>query len=373
MALKSQAEGIELAESIATVIITGNTAVYGGGIAANGGVVIGTDTEELIDIEVSKEWDDNNAGITNPESVTIYLLNNGYIIDSAELNEENNWTYTFKDLPSTDNFTYTIEEASVIGYDSVITGSVNEGFVITNTVEIVEINGTKTWIDNDNAYDTRPESITINIKNGEEIVKTVKVSPDEDDNWTFSVDLPAYDSSGEKIEYTIEEDEIVGYISEISGDAEEGYNITNILTGTTDIQVNKTWDDADNNWEASFTDLDVYSNGVTIEYTVEEVSVDGYTSEITGNMAEGFVITNTHTPEETPETPNKPTPTEPTTPSTPEENTLSETSTSDTTTEAVETTVKTGDMTQMSLWIALLFVSGCGIVAYKKRKSILKR
>ncbi|MCD8028570.1 MAG: Cna B-type domain-containing protein [Erysipelotrichaceae bacterium] len=114
---------------------------------------------------------------------------------------------------------------------------------------------------------------------------------------------------------------------------------------------------AENNWEASFTDLDVYSQGVAIEYTVEEVSVDGYTSEITGSMAEGFVITNTHTPEETPETP-----TEPTTPSAPEENTPSETttptattettpststtetSTSDTTTETVETTVKTGDM-----------------------------
>ncbi|MCD8028079.1 MAG: sortase B protein-sorting domain-containing protein [Erysipelotrichaceae bacterium] len=89
-----------------------------------------------------------------------------------------------------------------------------------------------------------------------------------------------------------------------------------------------------------------------------------------------WIKATTDTDEPTPTTPSTPeenTPCETTTPTASTETTPStsttETSTSDTTTE----TVKTGDMTQMGLWIALLFVSGCGIVAYKKRKSILKR
>ncbi|MCD7840751.1 MAG: Cna B-type domain-containing protein [Erysipelotrichaceae bacterium] len=110
---------------------------------------------------------------------------------------------------------------------------------------------------------------------------------------------------------------------------------------------------ADNNWEASFTDLDVYSNGVAIEYSVEEVSVDGYTSEITGSMSEGFVITNTHTPIETTTTP-----TNPTTPTT----TTSET----TPTETVETTVKTGDNVNIALYAFILVIAMIGIVTIRK-------
>jgi len=190
-------------------------------------------------------------------------------------------------------------------------------------------------------------------------------------------------------------------------------NFTNDYTALVDITVSKVWDDNDsadrptsvdvtlyadgedvetvtlseeNDWTYTFEDLPKYADGVEIEYSVDEEAIDGYTTSISGNVTDGFVITNTLEETETPTTP-----TEPTTPSSSEENTPSETttptastettpststtetSTSDTTAETVETTVKTGDMTQMSLWIALLFVSGCGIVAYKKRKSILKR
>ena len=55
---------------------------------------------------------------------------------------------------------------------------------------------------------------------------------------------------------------------------------------------------AANGWKGNFTGLDVYSEGVAIDYTVEEVSVAGYTSNIT-DAADGFTITNTHTPEKT--------------------------------------------------------------------------
>ena len=53
-----------------------------------------------------------------------------------------------------------------------------------------------------------------------------------------------------------------------------------------------------NDWEATFTDLPVYADGEAITYTVEEVEVEGYEAEITGDAENGFTITNTHEPEE---------------------------------------------------------------------------
>ena len=52
-----------------------------------------------------------------------------------------------------------------------------------------------------------------------------------------------------------------------------------------------------NGWAGSFKDLDADKGGTTIKYTVVEVTVPGYTSEITGDAASGFTITNSYTPE----------------------------------------------------------------------------
>ena len=51
-----------------------------------------------------------------------------------------------------------------------------------------------------------------------------------------------------------------------------------------------------NQWTGSFADLDQFNGGQQIRYTVGETAVEGYTSAITGNMGEGYVITNTHVP-----------------------------------------------------------------------------
>ena len=52
-----------------------------------------------------------------------------------------------------------------------------------------------------------------------------------------------------------------------------------------------------NGWAGSFKDLDADKGGTPIQYTVVEVTVPGYTSEITGNAASGFTITNSYSPE----------------------------------------------------------------------------
>ena len=54
---------------------------------------------------------------------------------------------------------------------------------------------------------------------------------------------------------------------------------------------------AANNWAGSFTNLDADKGGTPIKYTVVEVTVAGYTSEVTGDAASGFTITNSYSPE----------------------------------------------------------------------------
>ena len=96
----------ELAKHEATLVISGNTASHGGGIGANGGVIIGEpgDTQ----LSVNKEWA-GDKGQERPESTVVELLNGGYVIDSAVLNAENNWSYTFTGLPAGGD--YSVREA----------------------------------------------------------------------------------------------------------------------------------------------------------------------------------------------------------------------------------------------------------------------
>lgn len=135
VALKSTIadEAYDLGAAQTTLLITGNTATRGGGIGANGGVVIGKD--ERVDVSVKKAWADDAA--TRPEKVTVNLLNGGTVIDSIELSEENGWAGSFDDLPKYaldgSEAEYTVAEVPVDGFTSVVTGTMADGFTVTNT------------------------------------------------------------------------------------------------------------------------------------------------------------------------------------------------------------------------------------------------
>ena len=74
-----------------------------------------------IDISGTKHWNDNdNAAGIRPESVTVYLLCDGELIDTATASEENGWSYSFTDLPDNNGYgiyyNYTVSEELVPGY-----------------------------------------------------------------------------------------------------------------------------------------------------------------------------------------------------------------------------------------------------------------
>src|SRR5699024_5969674 len=218
------------------------------------------------------------------------------------------WEHVFEDLPTTDGtnrIDYTIEEVEIDGYDSNIIGNAEEGFVVTNT-ELTSIPVEKVW------EGEEQDKVTINLLADDEVVATIDLSADNDWQHVFE-DLPVANSD-ETITYTIEEVEIEGYDSNITGNAEDGFVVTN--TELTNIPVEKVWegeaqDDVtinlladgeevesivlsnENDWTHVFENLPVANSDGTITYTVEEVEIDGYDTNITGNAADGFVVTNT--------------------------------------------------------------------------------
>ncbi len=281
-----------------------------------------------INIPVEKVWkDNNNQDGKRPNSVTVTLYaNNQPTGQSLTLNESNSWKGTFENLAEYENgkkINYTVQETPVSGYASATTGSASEGFTITNshTPETITISGSKTWNDNDNQDGKRPESITIRLYANGEPVKTETVTADNGWTWNFT-NLPKY-AGGEEIIYTISEDAVPGYTSDV-----DGFNVTNSYTpDKTNVTVTKSWNDAGNqdglrpgeitvklladgrdtgknltlnagnNWQGTFSELDKYENGREVTYTIEEVSVTGYETEISGSASADFTITNTHTPE----------------------------------------------------------------------------
>ena len=295
-----------------------------------------TGTPEVIEIPVTKVWEDsNNQDGIRPTSVKVSLYANGTAVagKTITLNSSNSWKGTFTDLPKTSggvDIAYTVQEDETTGYATEVTGQGGSEFTITNThiPETIDIPVTKVWSDSNNQDGKRPTSITVKLlANGTDVPgKTLTLNSSNSWKGTFE-DLPVYES-GEKINYTIEEEGVPAEYSVVTtGSSTEGFTVTNTYKPETiDIPVTKIWVDSNdedkmrptsievslyandvkvsgktltlnssNSWKGTFTDLPKKSNGEDIIYTVKEDNVPtGYKVAISGTMTSGFTVTNTH-------------------------------------------------------------------------------
>ncbi|HHW93680.1 MAG TPA: Cna B-type domain-containing protein, partial [Clostridiaceae bacterium] len=280
-----------------------------------------------IAIKVTKVWLDNDdeQGI-RPDSLTIRLYADD--IDTGktlELTADGNWTGMFSDL---DEFkegvkiVYSVEEEGLDDrYDfDEVEGNEEDGFVITNSLvlseAVISVWVDKTWDDANNKDGIRPDAITIRLFADGEEIDSMEIT--KADGWEGAfLELPKY-KDGVEIVYTIQEDDVEGYTSEV-----DGYVVTNTHTPSKiTIDVTKSWVDNNNeagmrpksvtikllangkatgktlvltedvNWKGTFSDLDEYKDGVKIVYTVQEQDIAGYTAEVTGNADKGFVVRN---------------------------------------------------------------------------------
>ncbi|MDO4779221.1 MAG: Cna B-type domain-containing protein, partial [Tissierellia bacterium] len=196
-------------------------------------------------VQVTKAWEDkNNQDGVRPESVTVRLLADGVETDKTlTLTKVNNWTGSFTELDeykAGNKIVYTVKEEAVEnGYTSVVTGSAENGFTVTNIREPEKtfVEGTKTWEDAENQDGKRPEQIKINLLKNGAVLETKIVTEADAWKWKFE-NLDKYEN-GEIINYTITEEKVEGYTTEVTG-----YNVKNSYTpGKTSVQVTKAWED----------------------------------------------------------------------------------------------------------------------------------
>ena len=217
--------------------------------------IINTHKTETTSVSGTKTWNDNNNqdGV-RPDSITVELLKtvNGTTTSMGENYKQvltgNKLDYSWSNLPvyeAGERITYTVKEAGE--KDGKIVGKNGEkytveydstGMNITNTYtpKTTSVSGTKTWVDYDNKYNSRPESITINLLANGGKVDSKTITP-QNDSWTYKFeDLPVY-KNGQKITYTISEDTVSGYKSKVTG-----YNVTNTYTEAPKGTITMNWD-----------------------------------------------------------------------------------------------------------------------------------
>ena len=327
--------------------------------------VINTHETDKISITVEKKWEDaNNQDGVRPESVQVQLYagDNAYG-DPVTLNEDNEWKTTYTNLEKNESgsaINYTVKELGtkeengkeiLLGtdgtskYEVKVSGSIEEGFTITNThtPDEVSISVKKVWTDNDNQDGIRPQEITVELlANGESLnPRTTVLLSNNKLTHTFTK-LPKK-ANGQVINYTVKEldtktvngeevmygtDKTGIYKVSTTGSMEDGYAITNTHEPyKIKLDVEKVWVDENNRdnvrpdsitvklnadkevkqkgqtlvldneheWKGSFVELPKNYNGVEVKYSLEEVKVNGYDITDISKIVDGKItITNTH-------------------------------------------------------------------------------
>ncbi|WP_295346099.1 Cna B-type domain-containing protein [uncultured Streptococcus sp.] len=315
-ALPKYAAGQEITYTVSEEAVPGYTSKVDGYNITN------SYTPETTTVSGSKTWEDgDNQDGKRPASITVNLLADGQKVNTQTVSEAEGWSYNFTGLPvykDGQRITYTVTEEAVPGYSTNL-----NGYNITNsyTPEKTEITARKTWNDSDNQDGKRPTKISIKLMKTVGGVKTEVASKEVTaaDQWqTKFENLPVYEN-GQKIDYSIEEDDVAGYTKEI-----KDFTVTNSYTPEMiKISGQKVWDDADNqdgkrpasvkvkvkngdtivdelevtaanDWKFESKALPKYAAGQEIAYTVTEEAVADYQTKI-----DKFTITNSYTPQST--------------------------------------------------------------------------
>ena len=172
-------------------------------------------------------------------------------------------SFTYAGLPMFDteghHYAYWAVEDQVSGYEAPTyhnpgagahTDRIENGGMVTNAIhqEKVSVQGEKTWSHGDNPADARPTHATVRLLangapvSGKEIVLDgtadaaagTTVESGEYEAWKFRFsDLDKYDAAGAEITYTVREDHVAGYRSEVTGSAAAGFTVTNTFTSNT--------------------------------------------------------------------------------------------------------------------------------------------
>lgn len=288
----------------------------------------GGEGDQLITISGTKIWEvEENDSQTRPETISVSLLRDGVNYRQTTISEsqDGTWSYAFPSVPKYDNtgreYGYSVQETTVPeGYSSEV-----KGFDIINhyPAKTTEFSGQKNWRDQNNQDGKRPDQITVNLLANGAFQESQTVTSQDDWHYQFT-NLPKF-LNGREIEYSVSENAVPDYVTTI-----EGSTITNTHTPEVRaINVQKVWDDQNDQdklrpeavtlallangekideasvsgadqWAHKWEGLPKNDKGQAINYTIEEeTAVPGYTSTVSKQNDDSFIVTNTHSPEQT--------------------------------------------------------------------------
>ena len=197
----------------------------------------------------------------------------------------------------------------------------------------------KTWSDDNNTNGKRPTSIKYILKGGNTPIEQVVIgNVTTNKGWSYTFEnVPKYNNGNELINYTLEEEPVVQdgfkfYKKSISGDMNDGFDVTNtfkIPTETISVKADKHWADNSNqakkrptsiilrlkngaeivedktltgtgdDWTYTFTNVPKYNQfGNEVNYSLEELETNTgdlkfYNKDVAGTYKLGFTVTNT--------------------------------------------------------------------------------
>ena len=173
-----------------------------------------------------EEEEGEEEKLTQPGSITIYLLKNGERDKTlkAKFPFDTDGVHVFTDLPRRDEngkeIEYSIEELNIPGYSTAIAGSQDTKFTVTNYPNdegLTAIPVTKIW----KGKGPHPKFLEVYLLSKGNIIETVELSAKNDWQHTFIVSKT--DSEDNKIEYSIKEKEVEGYNSKTEHNEKTGY------------------------------------------------------------------------------------------------------------------------------------------------------
>lgn len=319
-----------------------------------------------VTIRLYRTTDPDEVGSTSGSWVPVSEMDPDEGFRQVTLSSSNNWRHIFTDLPkynaNNQLYYYYALELDASGNPVQQNGKITQNGTdyevsydwdkdgiktsVTNTTA-TSLAGTKTWKDNGDYYNTRPDSLKLilerKVGTGDWTNVSALYTPTWDkttnadqNQWTYTyTGLPQYDENGNPYTYQVREEVPDGY--ELTG--KNGNNFTNVLSEKINIIGQKIWsgdvgetptltlerktenetewvnitetigqptwsenEDGSSQWTFIYADLDKYdSNGILYEYRVREEHQDGYTvfykTETVGDSrpatsVDGMIITN---------------------------------------------------------------------------------
>jgi uncharacterized repeat protein (TIGR02543 family) len=258
------------------------------------------------------------TGFTSPSTKTITIAESGNTV--SYYYTRNSYTVTYKDVIDSTSGTVLGSSTASKVYGSTVRGSdkgssttdnayYNGYYYASDTsatvstsgatvyrifkLRTIDISGTVKWVDKDNQYGSRPDSVTVYLlKNGSQIDSSSGFTGSNENSFSFT-NLPKYDSDGNVIVYTVSQSDVISknapedkYTTEITGDMASGFVITNTLqnnveeTGFT-VKGSIIWNDNNNRlgYRPENVIINLYMDGELLKSVTKDKNATDYIFE----------------------------------------------------------------------------------------------